>query len=144
MPRMEQAKDWTGLPSGSHQFAAWASALSDTAWTASIYVWALATMDLRVDTTSEEVEGLRIVREICSSDIDPARLIERDTKTHFDVLVDQDGLKIIVRFHFFGGSKKVEIHDGADPTLVELASVSDLRKYCERIRASLMKVLSTK
>ncbi len=101
-------------------------------------------MDLRVDTTSEEVEGLRIVREICSSDIDPARLIERDTKTQFDILVDQDGLKTIVRFHFFGGSIKVEIHDGADPTLVELASVSDLRKYGERIRASLKKILSTK
>jgi hypothetical protein len=38
MPRMEQAKDWTGLPSGSHQFAAWASALSDTALTASVSV----------------------------------------------------------------------------------------------------------
>ena len=101
-------------------------------------------MDLRVDTTSEEVEGLRIVREICSSHIDPARLIERDTKTHFDILVDQDGLKTIVRFHFFGGSKKVEIHDGADPTFVELASVSDLRKYGERIRASLKKMLSKK
>jgi predicted type IV restriction endonuclease len=101
-------------------------------------------MDLRVDTTSEEVEGLRIVREICSSDIDPVRLIERDTKTHFEILVDQDGLKIIVRFHFFGGSKKVEIHDAADPTLVELASVSDLRKYGERIRTSLKKTLSTK
>ena len=105
---------------------------------------ALTIMDLRVDTTSEEVEGLRIVREICSSVIDPATLIERDTKTHFDILVDQDGLKTIVRFHFFGGSKKVEIHDGADPTFVELASVSDLRKYGERICASLKKILSTK
>ena len=105
---------------------------------------ALTIMDLRVDTTSEEVEGLRIVREICSSVIDPATLIERDTKTHFDILVDQDGLKTIVRFHFFGGSKKVEIHDGADPTFVELASASDLRKYGERIRASLKKILSTK
>ena len=85
MPRMEQAKDWTGLPSGSHQFAAWASALSDTAWTANVYVFALATMDLRVDTASEEVEGLRIVREICSSDIDPARVIERDTKNNSDI-----------------------------------------------------------
>ena len=101
-------------------------------------------MDLRVDTTSEEIEGLRIVREICSNEVDPARLIERDTKTHFDVLVDQDGLKIIVRFHFFGGSKKVEIYDGADPTLVELASVSGLLKYGERIRTSLGKILSTK
>ena len=101
-------------------------------------------MDLRVDTTSEEVEGLRIVREICSSHIDPARLIERDTKTHFEILVDQDGLKSIMRFHFFGVSKKVEIHDGADPAFVELGSVSDLRKYGERIRASLKKILTTK
>ena len=97
-----------------------------------------------MDTTSEELEGLRIVREICSSDIDPARVTERDTKTHFDVLVDQDGLKIIVRFYFFGSSKKVEIHDGADPALVELASVADLLKYGERIRTSLKRILTTK
>jgi len=64
-------------------------------------------MDLRVDTTSEEVEGLRIVREICSSHIDPARLIERVTKTHFEILVDQDGLKTIVRFHFLVSVKKL-------------------------------------
>ena len=59
-------------------------------------------MDLRVDTTSEEVEGLRIVREICSSDIDPARLIERDTKNQFDILVDQHGLKTIQILLMYG------------------------------------------
>jgi predicted type IV restriction endonuclease len=101
-------------------------------------------MDLRVETTSEEVEGLRIVREICSPDIDPGRLSERDTKTHSDILLDQDTINPFVRFCFFGGSKKVEICDDLDPMAIDLAAVSDLHSYSERIRALLTKKLSTK
>ena len=100
-------------------------------------------MDLRVETTSEEVEGLRIVREICLPDIVPGRLSERDTKTHFDILLDQDAINPIVRFCFFGGSKKVEICDDADPILIDLAAVSDLHSYHERIRDALKKKLRT-
>jgi hypothetical protein len=97
---MEQVKDWTGLPSGSHQIAAWVSASSYPACIDRVFVLALTTMDIRVDTTSEEIEGLRIVREICASDIDPGRAIERDTKTHLDILVDQVGLKLLRDFIF--------------------------------------------
>jgi len=104
----------------------------------------LTIMDLRVDTTSEEIEGLRIVREICSTDIDPIRLTERDTKTHYDILLDQDVLKSIVRFHFFGDNKKVEIYDEAVPALVALASVSNLHDCRDRILAALKEKLSTK
>lgn len=99
-------------------------------------------MDLRIETTSEEIEGLRIVRDIGSTVIDPTRLTERDSKTHFDIVLDQDTLKSIVRFHFFGGNKKVEFHDDVDPALVDLASVSDLHEYRERICDALKKKLS--
>ena len=98
-------------------------------------------MDPRIKTTSEEIEGLRIVKDIGSTVIDPIRLIERDSKTHFDIVLDQHALKSIVRFHFFGGNKKVEFHDDADPVLVDLASASDLYEYRERICDALKKKL---
>jgi hypothetical protein len=101
-------------------------------------------MDLRIETTSEEIEGLRIVRDICSTVVDPIRLTERDSKTHFDIVLDQDALKSIMRLHFFGGNKKVEFLDGVDPVLIDLASVSDLHEYGERICDALKKQLSAK
>ena len=94
-----------------------------------------------VETTPEETEGLYIVRAICASDINPTRLKEKDTKTYFNILVDGNTWKSIVRLYFNGAVKKVEIFDDAEPKFVELASVSDLYSCSDRIRNSLRKRL---
>lgn len=95
-----------------------------------------------IETTAEEIEGLYIVRAICASDIDPSRLIEKDTKTYFTILVDGNTWKSVARLYFNGPSKKVEIFDETEPKFVELAKVSDLYSCAERIRNSLKKRMS--
>jgi hypothetical protein len=94
-----------------------------------------------IETTQDETEGLYIVRAICASDIAPSRLTEKDTKTYFNILVDGNTWKSVVRLHFNGATKKVEIFDDQDPKFVELSSVSDLYSSAERIRNSLKKRL---
>ena len=94
-----------------------------------------------VETTAEETEGLYIVRAICASDIDPSRLLEKDTKTYFNILVDGNTWKSVVRLYFNGANKKVEIFDDTEPKFVELGSASDLYSCSDRIRASLRKRL---
>jgi hypothetical protein len=94
-----------------------------------------------IETTAEETEGLYIVRAICASDIDPSRLTEKDTKTYFNILLDGNTWKSVVRLHFNGTTKKVEIFDDQEPKLVELSSTSDLYTSSERIRNSLKKRL---
>ena len=94
-----------------------------------------------IETTADETEGLYIVRAICASDIEPSRLTEKDTKTYFNILVDGNTWKSVVRLHFNGATKKVEIFDEQEPKFVELSSVSDLYASSDRIRNSLRKRL---
>jgi hypothetical protein len=93
-------------------------------------------------TTKEEYEGLYIIRAICASEIDPSRLTEKDTKTYCNVLLDNNSWKSIVRMHFNGAQKKLEIFDDADPKMVPLESLSNIYQLAERIRSALRSKLS--
>ena len=93
-------------------------------------------------TTKEEYEGLYIIRAICASEIDPSRLTEKDTKTYCNVLLDNNSWKSVVRMHFNGSQKKLEIFDDAEPKMVPLASVSSIYQVAERIRSALKLKLS--
>jgi hypothetical protein len=93
-------------------------------------------------TTKDEYEGLYIIRAICASDIEPSRLTEKDTKTYCNVLLDNNSWKSIVRMHFNGAQKKIEIFDDAEPRMVPLESLSSIYKLAERIRCALRIKLS--
>jgi hypothetical protein len=87
--------------------------------------------------TEEEREGLYVVRAICASDVDPGRLSEKDTKTYCNILLDGNSWKSILRMHFNGATKRLEIFDEAEPKFVQLEKVSDIYQHSERIRAAL-------
>lgn len=90
-----------------------------------------------IEFTEEEREGLYVIRAICASDIDPSRLREKDTKTYCNVLLDGKSNKSILRMHFNGGTKRLEIFDEAEPRLVTLEKVSDIYQFSERLRTAL-------
>lgn len=73
---------------------------------------------------------------------DPTRLTEWGTKTDFDILLDQ--AKIHNDISLYSSQQKAVSSDEVDPMLVDLASVSDLHAYREKIRDDLKKKLSTK
>jgi hypothetical protein len=87
--------------------------------------------------SEEEREGLYIVRAICSSEIDPSRLTEKDTMNYCNILLDSNNRKSILRMHFNGGTKRVEIFDESEPKFVSLEKVSDLYQQGERIKTAL-------
>lgn len=87
--------------------------------------------------TEEEREGLYVVRAICASEIDPGRLSEKDTKTYCNILLDGNSWKSILRMHFNGATKRLEIFDEAEPRFVQLETVSDIYKHSERIKIAL-------
>ncbi len=88
-------------------------------------------------TTKDEYEGLYIIRAICASEIEPSRLTEKDTKSYCNVLLDNNSWKSIVRMHFNGSQKKLEIFDDAEPRMVPLETLSSIYQLAERIRAAL-------
>lgn len=93
-------------------------------------------------TTQEEIEGLYIIRAICASEIDPSRLPEKDTKNYCNVLLDGNNWKSIVRMHFNGQKKKIEIFDDCEPKMYPLESLSSIYLVADRIRAALRAKLS--
>ena len=97
----------------------------------------VATEGEAVTFTDEEREGLYIVRAICASEIDPSRLVEKDTQSYCNILLDGNNRKSILRMHFNGGTKRVEIFDEAEPKFVLLENVSGLYQQSERIKTSL-------
>ena len=46
-----------------------------------------------IDTTFEELEGFHIVRAIVVSDVDYSRVVPRDTKSSFGILLDDNNRK---------------------------------------------------
>lgn len=53
-----------------------------------------------VETTLEELEGFHIVRAIAAAEIDPERIVMRDTKSYCGVLVDDNNRKPLCRLRF--------------------------------------------
>jgi len=90
-----------------------------------------------IEFTEEEREGLYVVRAICASEIDPSRLNEKDTKSYCNILLDGNSWKSILRMHFNGATKRLEIFDEAEPKFVQLEKVTDIYQYSERIRTAL-------
>jgi hypothetical protein len=90
-----------------------------------------------IEFTEEEREGLYVIRAICASEIDPSRLSEKDTKTYCNVLLDGNSWKSILRMHFNGSTKRLEIFDEAEPKFVALETVADIYQHSDRVRAAL-------
>ena len=87
--------------------------------------------------SDEEREGLYVVRAICASEIDPSRLSEKDTKNYCNILIDGNTWKSILRMHFNGPSKRLEIFDDAEPKMLQLEKISEIYQHSDRIRAAL-------
>ena len=59
-----------------------------------------------VETTAEELEGYAIVKSLLHGIVDPERVVYRDAKTYFAILLDDNNRKPICRLRFNGVRKK--------------------------------------
>jgi hypothetical protein len=94
-------------------------------------------LDNGVVTSEEELSGLFIIRAICAEQIDPMRLLPKDTKSYFNVLLDGNIRKPIVRLRLDGNTKRVEFFDGTEPKSEVIEGPSGLYRCQERIRNAL-------
>lgn len=62
--------------------------------------------DTEVETTLEELTGYQIVKAIACSEVKPQRIVGRDAKSYFAILLDDNNRKPIARLHFNGKAKK--------------------------------------
>ena len=93
-----------------------------------------------VQTTEEELEGFNIVRAIAAAEIDPERVVHRDGKVYFAVLLDDNNRKPLIRLHLNAKNKKfvVTFEAGKDGTRRDIDSVVDIyRAAGEAIKATI-------
>jgi predicted type IV restriction endonuclease len=67
--------------------------------------------DKGIETTQEEMEGFLIVKSILRRRVEAARIVGRDTKTYFGVLLDDNNRKPLCRLWFNGNKKYLGVFD---------------------------------
>jgi hypothetical protein len=97
--------------------------------------------DTELDTTLEELEGYQIVKAIACSEVKPQRVVHRDSKSYFAILLDDNNRKPIARLHF--NSKKQKYIGLFDDQKVEtrhpLESLDDIYQHASHIRDAVRK-----
>ncbi|MDB4778161.1 hypothetical protein OAG68_01765 [bacterium] len=64
-----------------------------------------------VETTQDEIEAFHIVRAILAKEIDPSRVVMRDTKSYCGILLDDNNRKPICRLLFNAKQKYLGLLD---------------------------------
>ncbi len=65
----------------------------------------------KIETTEIEIEGYHIIKSILRKTVDPSRIIYRDAKTYFNVLLDDNNRKPICRLYFNTTQKYIATFD---------------------------------
>jgi hypothetical protein len=94
--------------------------------------------DTEIETTLEELEGYQIVKAIACSEVKPQRVMHRDAKSYFAVLLDDNNRKPIARLHFNGLKQKylgVFDKDKVE-TRHPIGSLDDIYLHANAIRES--------
>jgi predicted type IV restriction endonuclease len=96
-----------------------------------------------VVTTAEELDGYRIVRAIVCSEIPVARIMARDNKSYFGVLLDDNNRKPIARLWFNRSKKYLGIFDeNKAETRVLIANVEDIYQHADQLRKTVSRYLN--
>ncbi|MFD8499170.1 type I restriction endonuclease [Amycolatopsis sp. NPDC059657] len=94
-------------------------------------------------TTEEELEGYRVVRAIVCSEVSPARIVGRDTKTYYGVLLDDNNRKPIARLWFNRSKKYLGVFDeNKVETRLLITNVEDIYQHADHLRKTVARYTS--
>lgn len=88
-------------------------------------------------TTDEELEGFHIVRAIMAEVVDPKRVVHRDVKSYFGILLDDNNRQPICRLHFNTAQKYIEFFDKEKGERKAIAELNEIYQYAGRLRGTL-------
>lgn len=102
----------------------------------------VARKDGDVVTLEEEIDGFRIVKAILGEIVDINRVAERDLKSYFNVLLDDNNRKPICRFYFHSDQKRLGLIDeNKDVQRVEIDSLDEIYQYADHLRQTAKRYL---
>ncbi len=83
-------------------------------------------------TTEEEQQGFQIVKAILRQKVSVDRIVARDNKTYFGILLDDNNRKPLCRLHLNGGKKFIEIFDDQKKGVKkEIKNLDEIFTYSE-------------
>jgi hypothetical protein len=92
--------------------------------------------DTEIETTLEELEAYQIVKAIACSEVKPQRVSQRDSKSYFAILLDDNNRKPVARLHF--NSRKQKYLGLMDADKVEtrhpITGTEDIYLFADQIR----------
>jgi len=95
------------------------------------------TQNRGVETTLEELEAFQIIRAIACSEVPASRIVARDTKSYFGVLLDDNNRKPIARLHFNTSQKYLGLLDSEKvETRHALDALEDIYQHADSIRSA--------
>lgn len=87
-----------------------------------------------IETTEEELEGYNVVVAILRRKIPKSRIVHRDTKSYFGILLDDNNRKPICRLHFGTGKKFISLfNENKEEVKYQIESVDDIYQYEEQL-----------
>ncbi|MER2493389.1 type I restriction endonuclease [Catenovulum sediminis] len=94
--------------------------------------------DNGIETTEEELEGYHIVRSILRRNVEAERIIYRDTKSYFGILLDDNNRKPLCRLHFNRSQKYIGIFgDNKAETRHAIEHLDDIYKFEDQLNKTL-------
>jgi hypothetical protein len=129
----DRLKAALGTQNGS--FAASPEAISGEAVAEESVAEAENTQDRGVVTTLEELEAFQIIRAIGCSEIPASRIVARDTKSYFGILIDDNNRRPVARLHFNTSQKYLGLLDEEKvETRHAIDALEEIYRYSDEIR----------
>ena len=100
--------------------------------------------DTEIETTLEELEGYQIVKAIACSDVKPQRVVNRDSKSYFAIILDDNNRKPIARLHFNSKKQKyIGLFDEAkNETRHPIETLDEIYQHADEIREAVKRYAS--
>jgi hypothetical protein len=84
------------------------------------------------------MDGFYIVRAILHEVIDVSRIVHRDTKSYFGILLDDNNRKPVCRLHFNSSQKYIGLFDSnKTETKHPIASLNQIYNFAPNIKETL-------
>src|SRR5450756_140727 len=97
-----------------------------------------------IHTTEEELEGYRIVRAIVCAEVSASRVIGRDSRTYFAVILDNNRRKPIARLWFNRRQKYLGVFNSdKEETRLPIETLEDIYHHAAQLRATVHGYLTT-
>lgn len=94
-------------------------------------------------TVEEELEGFRVVRAIVCGEVAAARVVARDTKSYFGILLDDNNRKPIARLWFNRTKKYLGLFDeNKAETRISVSTIEDIYQHADHLRRTVARYLT--